>query len=116
MRGIALAVSLLLLAGCASAGPTTIAGVAHELRQRGVDPASVVVPFEVTDEMRTWVHAQVPDSGAPEQRLERLLTAIVDPAGLGLTYEGGSTNTAREAFTTRNANCLGFTSLFVGLA
>jgi Flp pilus assembly protein TadD len=116
MRGIALAVTLLLLAGCASAGPTTVAGVAHDLRQRGVDPASVVVPFEVTDEMRTWVHAQVPDTGAPEQRLERLLTAIVDPAALGLTYEGGSTGTARDAFTSRKANCLGFTSLFVGMA
>jgi Flp pilus assembly protein TadD len=116
MRGIALAVPLVLLAGCAAAGPTTVAGVAHELRQRGVDPASVVVPFEVTEEMRTWVHAQVPDGGAPEQRLERLLTAIVDPAGLGLTYEGGQTSTAREAFATRKANCLGFTSLFVGLA
>ncbi|MFL6258387.1 MAG: tetratricopeptide repeat protein [Thermoanaerobaculia bacterium] len=116
MRGIALAVLLVSLVGCASTGPTTVAGVAHELRQRGVDPASVVVPFEVTDEMRTWVHAQVPDTGAPEQRLERLLLAIVDPAGLGLSYEGGSTNTAREAFANRKANCLGFTSLFVGLA
>ncbi|MFL6233586.1 MAG: tetratricopeptide repeat protein [Thermoanaerobaculia bacterium] len=116
MRGIALAVLFTLLAGCASAGPTTVAGVAHELRQRGVDPASVVVPFEVTDEMRAWVHAQVPDNGAPEQRLERLLTAIVAPEGLGLSYEGGSTNTAREAFASRKANCLGFTSLFVGLA
>ncbi|HEY4564150.1 MAG TPA: hypothetical protein VIJ36_14295, partial [Thermoanaerobaculia bacterium] len=64
MRRIALAVSLLLLAGCASAGPTTVAGVAHDLRQRGVDPASVVVPFEVTDEMRTWVHSQVSDAGS----------------------------------------------------
>src|SRR4051812_22036495 len=116
MRGIVFAVSLLLLAGCASAGPTTVAGVAHELRQRGGDPASVVVPFEVTDEMRTWVHSQVPDSGSPEQRLELLLTAIVNPDGLGLTYEGGTTNTAREAFAARKANCLGFTSLFVGLA
>jgi Flp pilus assembly protein TadD len=116
MRGIALAVALLLLAGCASAGPTSVAGVAHELRQRGVDPASVVVPFEVTDEMRAWVHAQVPRAGAPEQRLERLLGAIVDPARLGLTYEGGTTKTAREAFTARKANCLAFTSLFVGLA
>lgn len=97
-------------------GPTTVAGVAHDLKQRGLDPASVVVPFEITDEMRTWVHAQVPDSGAPEQRLDRLLAAIVGPSGLGLSYEGGSTNTAREAFATRKANCLGFTSLFVGMA
>ena len=116
MRRIALAAALLLLAGCASAGPTSVAGVAHDLKERGVDPATVVVPFEVTDEMRTWVHAQVPDAGAPEQRLERLLAVIVDPSGLGLTYEGGHSNTAREAFAVRKANCLGFTSLFVGLA
>ncbi len=66
--------------------------------------------------MRSWVHAQVPGTGSPEQRLDRLLAAIVDPSRLGLSYEGGSTNTAREAFATRKANCLGFTSLFVGLA
>lgn len=116
MRGIALAAALLLLAGCASAGPTTVAGVAHDLRERGVDPASVVVPFEVTDEMRTWVHSQVGDVGSPEQRLDRLLAAIINPDGLGLTYEGGSTGTARQAFASRKANCLGFTSLFVGMA
>src|SRR3954451_4168968 len=116
MRGLVLAVPLLLLAGCASVGPTTVAGVAHDLRQRGVDPASVVVPFEVTDEMRTWVHSQVSDTGPPEQRLDHLLTAIVATDSLGLTYEGGSTGTAREAFAARKANCLGFTSLFVGMA
>ncbi len=116
MRGIALAVALWVLAGCSSAGPTTVAGVARELRQRGVDPATVVVPFEVTDEMRAWVHARVADSGSPEQRLEQLLAAIVDPSGMSLSYEWGHTNTAREAFATRKANCLGFTSLFVGLA
>ena len=120
MRGIALAVALAVspavLAGCSSAGLTTVAGVARELRQRGVDPAEVVVPFEVTDEMRAWVHARVPDSGSPEQRLERLLGAIVDPSGMALSYEGTSTNTAHDAFASRKANCLGFTSLFVGLA
>ena len=116
MRGIALSAALALLAGCASAGPTGVAGVARELRQRGVDPASVVVPFEITDEMRTWVHARVTSAGDPEQRLDRLLAAIVGPSGLALSYEGGSTNTAREAFAARTANCLGFTSLFVGLA
>ena len=57
--------------------------------------------------MRAWVHARVADSGSPEQRLEQLLAAIVNPAGLGLSYEAGHTNTAREAFATRKANCLG---------
>jgi Flp pilus assembly protein TadD len=116
MRGIAAAAVLALFSGCASAGPTDVAGVAHELRRRGVDPALIVVPFEVTDEMRAWVHAQVPDSGSPAERLDRLLTAIMAPSLLGLSYEGGRTNTAREAFATGKANCLGFTSLFVGLA
>jgi Flp pilus assembly protein TadD len=116
MRGLALAVALVVLAGCSSAGPTSVSGVARELRQRGLDPDSVVVPFELTDEMRAWVHSKVADAGPPEQRLEQLLIAIVDPSGLGLTYEGGRTNTAREAFATHKANCLGFTSLFVGMA
>jgi Flp pilus assembly protein TadD len=116
MRGSALAVALVVLAGCSSAGPTGVSGVAHELRQRGVDPSSVVVPFEVSDEMRAWVHSKVSDSGSPEQRLEKLLNAIIDPSRLGLTYEGGRTSTAREAFASRKANCLGFTSLFVGMA
>ena len=116
MRGISLAVALVVLAGCASAGPTTVSGVSRELRQRGVDPAEVVVPFEVTDEMRAWVHARVPDSGSPEQRLDRLLAAIVDPSAMGLSYEGARSNTAPDAFASRKANCLGFTSLFVGLA
>jgi Flp pilus assembly protein TadD len=119
MRGTALAAAVVVLAslgGCASAGPTNVAGISHQLRQRGVDPAAVVVPFAVTDEMRAWVHQQVPTSGAPDKRLERLLAAIVDPSGLNLTYEGVRTDTAAEAFASRKANCLGFTSLFVGLA
>src|SRR4029077_16442532 len=70
MRGNALAlISALGVAGCASAGPTPVAGVARELRQRGVDPAATVVPFELNDEMRAWVHARVTDGGSPEQRL-----------------------------------------------
>src|SRR4029077_14248784 len=48
--------------------------------------------------------------------LDRLLAAIINPDGLGLTYEGGSTGTAHQAFASRKANCLGFTSLFVGMA
>jgi Flp pilus assembly protein TadD len=41
---------------------------------------------------------------------------MVDSSRLQLRYEAGSTGTAREAFETRRANCLAFTSLFVGLA
>lgn len=112
-----MAAGALLAAGCAvspgTAGPEE---VVHVLRQRGVDPAGLVVPFEMTAEMRAWARAQVPDRTPEPERLDRLLAAMIDPARLELRYESGHTATAREAFETRRANCLAFTSLFVGMA
>ena len=66
--------------------------------------------------MRAWVHAQVQDTGSPEQRLERLLGAIVSPSGLGLSYEAGHTNTAREAFVTRGVKLIPMFTGFLALA
>lgn len=107
----------LLALGCASLrGPVGSPDLEKILRARGLDPASVIVPFEISDEMRAWAHAQVPDSTPSEERLDKLLAAMIDPRRLQLRYEGGHTATAREAFETRRANCLAFTSLFVGLA
>jgi Flp pilus assembly protein TadD len=109
-------VPALVIQGCASLSPVGSPELARTLRDRGVDPASIVVPFEITDEMRAWAHAQVPDSTPAAERLDRLLGALVDPLRFKLEYEPGHTATAREAFETRKANCLAFTSLFVGLA
>jgi Flp pilus assembly protein TadD len=86
------------------------------LRSRGIDPATLVIPHAITDEMRAWVHQQVPDETPKDQRLARLLSSLVDPVGLKLEYEGRHTATAAEAFANHRANCLAFTSLFVGLA
>lgn len=103
--------------GCASpGGPLGTGELQKALQAQGVDPASVVIPFEITDEMRAWAHAQVPESIPQEERLDKLLAAMVDPARLELRYEGGRTVTAKEAFESHRANCLAFTSLFVGLA
>ncbi len=115
MRKAALILSL-ALAGCASSGPADRPSFHHELRERGLDPASVVVPFEVTDEMRAWVRHQVPENGPATERLDKLLAALISEDGLGITYERGRTDVAPAAFAARKANCLGFTSLFVGLA
>ncbi|HYX25178.1 MAG TPA: tetratricopeptide repeat protein [Thermoanaerobaculia bacterium] len=106
----------LLALGCASLGPFDSPELARALRARGIDPRSLVVPFEITDEMRAWVHKQVPDTTPATSRLDLLLAAMVDPNRLKLEYEPGHTATAREAFESRKANCLAFTSLFVGLA
>jgi Flp pilus assembly protein TadD len=89
---------------------------ARHLRSRGVDPAEVVIPHMVTPLMEEWARKQVPRATPDDQKLDRLLAALVDPRRLGLSYEPGITHTAEEAFTQRKANCLAFTSLFVGLA
>lgn len=108
----------LLAAGCASAGTGVLDStqVVRELRNRGLDPGSVVIPYEMTDEMREWAHRLVPEDTYSEKRLEVLLAGLVDPAKLKIQYEARHTATAKEVFQTRRANCLAFTSLFVGMA
>lgn len=113
---LALGGVLLALAGCASSQGPIVLDLGRELRSRGVDPATVVVPYQLSDEMRAWVHQQVPEEATAEERLELLLTALLDPARLRIEYEARSTGTAEEVFRSRRANCLAFTSLFVGLA
>jgi Flp pilus assembly protein TadD len=105
----------LALTGCASSGPI-VPDLNRELRARGLDPATVVIPYQITDEMRQWVHLQVPEGTPIEQRLDLLLAGLLDPSRLRIQYEARSTGTAKEVFENRRANCLAFTSLFVGLA
>jgi Flp pilus assembly protein TadD len=116
LRALALGGTLLALAGCASSQGPIVLDLDKELRSRGVDPATVVVPYQLTDEMRTWAHQQVPEETPAEERLQLLLTALLDPERLRIEYEARSTGTAEEVFRNRRANCLAFTSLFVGLA
>ena len=106
---------LFALANCASSGPI-VPDPIRELRSRGLDPATVVIPYEITDEMRAWVHLQVPEGTPLEERLDLLLAGLLDPGRLRIQYEARSTGTAKEVFQNRRANCLAFTSLFVGLA
>ena len=76
----------LLAPGCASLGPIDSPELARALRSRGIDPGSLVVPFEITDEMRAWAHRQVPDTTPAGTRLDQLLAAMVDPTRLKLEY------------------------------
>ena len=86
------------------------------LRARGLDPAAVTVPWRLNAEMRQWVHHQVPDNLGNEERLQRLLAALLGSDGLALVYKAGTTSTAQEVFASHQANCLAFTSIFVGMA
>lgn len=115
---LALGVLGVSIAGCMASASGSLDSVqmARELRNRGLDPADIVVPYEITDEMREWAHRIVPRDTDPEKRLEVLLAGLLDPGKLELQYEARHTATAQEVFKTRRANCLAFTSLFVGMA
>ncbi len=112
-------------AGAPTAGPPTSGNpvqrpawrleLESELRERGVDPSTIVFPERLSAEMLDWLHAAVPRRGGDEEKLDRLLEALVADDGLGLVYEDGHTGTAEEVFDNRRANCLAFTHLFVGL-
>lgn len=107
-----------LLAGCASS--RVAAGkereLAASLRQRGLDPAQIIVPFALTDEMKAWAHANVPTGRSADDRLKALLQALIAKAGLQLEYESDRTATAAEVFGDHKANCLAFANLFLGMA
>ncbi|HVT60508.1 MAG TPA: tetratricopeptide repeat protein [Thermoanaerobaculia bacterium] len=104
--------------GCRTAGPSIAIGsdLTRSIRSRGLDPNTVVVPWELTSEMRSWAHKAVPGSTPAGGRLELLLGKILASDGLKLEYQAGVTGTAQDVFASHRANCMSFTSLFVGMA
>lgn len=110
--------SALLAGGCASRGlgERLEHNLQDEIRARGVDPATVVVPFRPTDEMRRWIAAEVPRSNDRQTQLSWLLQALLNRSTAPLQYAAGFTGTAAEAFASGTANCLGFSQLFLAMA
>ncbi|MCP3964372.1 MAG: tetratricopeptide repeat protein [bacterium] len=86
------------------------------LKDRGLDPDHVVVPFELTAEMRQWAHDVVPKSYSTGDKLRGLRDALFDADRMKLEYAWGHTGTAVDVFEDRRANCLSFTNLFLGMA
>ncbi len=90
--------------------------IARDIQDRGLDPKQVILPFGLTDEMRSWALATAPLTHRPEERLELLRERLLNPQHMSLEYQWGYTGTAIEVFEQRKANCLAFTNLFVGMA
>jgi len=86
----------------------------QELRARGVDPAGVPDPLQVTDDMRDFA-LRIAGKGTPVDRLNRLQQALFDDKRFPFSYETRGTFTAAEAYYRRQGNCLSFTNLFVAL-
>lgn len=104
----------LALSACASTTSNLATDFSRQVRERGFPSNTVVVPFAISPEMAEWVHTRVSRDEPTEARLERLFLAVMTE--LDLRYEAGHTGTAAQVFAEKRANCLGFTSLFVGLA
>jgi tetratricopeptide (TPR) repeat protein len=68
------------------------------------------------DEMRAFVTQAVGGAHNHEERLRRLLRAMLGSGLFSLDYHGESTLTASETFHAGVGNCLAFTNLFVALA
>lgn len=111
--------SLLILVSCATVrddGIYTVRELAAVLGERGIDPGKIVLPYQLDEEMKAWALEVASRELLPEERLQALQNRLLDPAEMKLQYVWGYTGTAREVFTSRQANCLAFTNLFLGMA
>ncbi len=113
-RLVGLGISILALSACATVAGFDRPDLIRRIRDRGLDPERIVIPFDVTPEMHAWALQAAPEGFPLEIRLNRLFEAVL--LDLKPAYVGGRTTTAPVVFAERQANCLGFTSLLVGLA
>jgi Flp pilus assembly protein TadD len=87
------------------------------VREKGLDPATVVYPFSTSPDMVEWAERAVEGGGSRSeiQRLIRVQDAMFEDGAFDFAYDGGQTLTARQAFEVRRGNCISFTALFVSL-
>lgn len=75
--------------------------------------------FGLTDEMREFADRAVKFARTTDRKVERLHMALLtaqEKGGLGVQYSVQATSTASEVFSSRKANCLGHSLLFVAMA
>ncbi len=73
----------------------------------------MALPDELTSRLHSAVRAT---EGSERERLDRLIRFIFDPQGLGMRYREDATHAVARSYATREANCVGFTLLFLALA
>ncbi len=114
-----LALAAAALPGCSGSHSLVLQGPALESlkkQQQEKYGSEIVVPYDISDEMRAWVRQRVPTNAPYQRRLDLLIGSLFNPDDFKLEYDAQATGTAREVFASRRGNCLAFTSLFVGLA
>lgn len=107
---IALRASLLAMSGVAAAASADAASLGADA------PATLAELLALPPALEAQWQAARTDPRAPRPRLQRLAWFVVDPAGLGVRYRDDANHSVAQTFATRQANCLGYTLLFVALA
>jgi len=116
------------LAGAGDAAATASPSSSPPAEQaRLLATATSIVPADIvplaredvlalTPEMREWLHAQVPSTLPPTDRLNLLVRRLQASDGAGLRYDAWFTVGAAEAFAAHRFNCLSFSHLVVAMA
>jgi Flp pilus assembly protein TadD len=92
---------------------STLCAPSAAATQTPADADPMAVPPALQAQFEAYVLAGKP---TPRERMERLVEFVLQPQGLGLNYRGDASHDIATAYATREANCLGFTLLFVVLA
>lgn len=109
--------ALVALAGCSSYEPFHTVPYLRQQYEDRLPPdlaAEVEIPFDLDDEVLESLQGRL---GSPsvrdELKVDNLLSFIF--SGLELEYSLTPTRNANEVYAAREANCLSFVNLFVGL-
>jgi len=95
----------------------TAAGMRREVARRvKLDPADVIVPFEVDESDIARARAIVGSVADEDDRFEALVSSLSDPDGFGLRYQWATSGTAKQTLARRAGNCLALSSTLIGLA
>jgi transglutaminase-like putative cysteine protease len=81
-----------------------------------IDPADVIVPFEVGAPVVEHARVLLDGVSDGEQRVEALVASLSDPAGFSLHYEWATSGTAAETLERGAGNCLALSSTLIGIA
>ena len=118
-RACALLGAISALAACAHVEryDFTPAGMRREVARRvKIDPADVIVPFEVDESDVARARAVVDGVADADDRFEALVSSLSDPDVFGLRYQWASSGTAKQTLARRAGNCLALSSTLIGLA
>lgn len=103
---------LWIVLGLARGAPATAVPAA-----RATAPDALLPILTLPAELRSQFQAYLPPGHLPAaRRVERIVAFVFTPEALGMRYREGANHSVAESYATREANCLGFTLLFLALA